>query len=419
MSDVIRLLPDSIANQIAAGEVIQRPASVVKELVENAVDAGADSIQVILKKSGSLLIQVIDNGKGMSETDARMAFERHATSKIASAQDLFSLRSLGFRGEALASIAAVAQVELKTRRAEDELGTLLQISASQVEKQEAVAMQSGSSFSVKNLFFNIPVRRKFLKSPETELKNIISEFERVALVYPNVAFSLHDDSSELIQLPISNLKQRIINLMGKKIAQHLVALLVDTSFLKLSGFIGTPNSSKKRGASQYFFVNGRYMRHPYFHRAVMTAFEPFIPAGDQPNYFIYLDVEPSTIDVNRDPTKTGIKFENEQVLFQVITSAVKEAIAMPALEFDREGAIDIPVYMPEKPLPMEMPKVQMRSDYNPFKETHTYNRPKSDWEQLYQSAAGHSPNAFTDDVPARSIQKETIDMPIQFLSFKG
>ena len=420
MSDVIRLLPDSIANQIAAGEVIQRPASVVKELVENAIDAGADSIQLILKKSGSLLIQVIDNGKGMSETDARMAFERHATSKIASAQDLFSLRSLGFRGEALASIAAVAQVELKTRRQEDELGTFLQISASQVEKQEAVAMQPGSNFSVKNLFFNIPVRRKFLKSPETELKNIICEFERVALVYPNVTFSLYDDSSELVQLPVSNLKQRIINLMGKKIAQALVPLQVYTSFLKLSGFIGTPYSSKKRGALQYFFVNGRYMRHPYFHRAVMTAFEPFIPAGDQPNYFIYLEVEPSTIDVNIHPTKTEIKFENEQILFQVIASAVKEAVAMPALEFDREGAIDIPVYMPEKHTPIEMPKVQMRSDYNPFKETHTYDRPKSDWEQLYRPATGHPADVFADDVPVEPIEKESVqDTSIRFLSFKG
>ncbi|MDR0547559.1 MAG: DNA mismatch repair endonuclease MutL [Dysgonamonadaceae bacterium] len=421
MSDLIRLLPDSIANQIAAGEVIQRPASVVKELVENAVDAGADFIQVILKKSGGLLIQVVDNGKGMSETDARMAFERHATSKIASAQDLFSLRSLGFRGEALASIAAVAQVELKTRRKDDELGTVLQIAASKVEKQEPAALPEGSSFSVKNLFFNIPVRRKFLKSPETELKNIISEFERVALVYPDIAFSLHDDNSELISLPVSNLKQRIINLMGKKIAQSLLPIQIDTSFLKVSGFIGAPSSSRKRGALQYFFVNGRYMRHPYFHRAVMTAFEPFIPAGDQPNYFIYLDVEPSAIDVNIHPTKTEIKFENEQMLFQVIASAVKEAIATPDLEFDREGAIDIPVYTPEQSTQVKMPQVQMRSDYNPFKETRTYNRPPSDWEQLYKPAPAWPSDVFANvSKRQKSEQKDsTQDPPMQLLAFKG
>ena len=393
MSDIIHLLPDSIANQIAAGEVIQRPASVIKELVENAVDAGADSIQVILKKSGSLLIQVIDNGKGMSETDARMAFERHATSKISSAQDLYALRSLGFRGEALASIVAVAQVELKTRRKEDELGTVIQISASQIEKQEPAVLPVGSNFSVKNLFFNIPVRRKFLKTDETELKNIITELERVALVYPQVAFSLQDDSSELISLPVSNLKQRIINLIGKKIAPSLLPIQVETSFLKLSGFIGTPDSSKKRGALQYFFVNGRYMRHPYFHRAVIMAFEPLIPAGDQPNYFIYIEVEPSAIDVNIHPTKTEIKFENEKMLFQVLTAAVKEAIAMPALEFDREEAIDIPVYRPEKNnAPLEMPKVNLRPDYNPFKETSTYQRPKLDWEQLYKKESKVSEN---------------------------
>ncbi|MDR0681009.1 MAG: DNA mismatch repair endonuclease MutL [Dysgonamonadaceae bacterium] len=398
MSDIIHLLSDSIANQIAAGEVIQRPASVVKELMENAVDAGADIIQVILKDAGRSLIQVIDNGKGMSETDARMSFERHATSKINTAHDLFALQTMGFRGEALASIAAVAQVELKTRRKEDEMGTLIRISASQLEKQEATAINPGSTFAVKNLFFNIPARRKFLKSNETELKNSITEFERIALVYPSIAFSLYHNDSEVANLPVSGLKQRIINLTGKKNTQSLLPIHIDTSFIRISGFIGAPSSSKKRNALQYFFVNGRYMRHPYFHRAVVLAFEPFIPAGEQPNYFIYLNVDPACIDVNIHPTKTEIKFENEQLLFQVITSAVKEAIAVPTFEFDREGAIDIPVYIAEKETSAETPKIQIRQDYNPFKEASKYKRPKLDWEQLYEK------NAPADTVPETKIQ---------------
>ena len=386
MSDIIRLLPDSIANQIAAGEVIQRPASVVKELMENAVDSGADTIQVVIKDAGRTLIQVIDNGKGMSETDARMAFERHATSKIVKADDLFALQTLGFRGEALASIVAVAQVELKTRRKEDETGTLLQLAASQLEKKETVATECGSSFSVKNLFFNLPARRKFLKSNETEFKNIITEFERVALVYPQITFSLIHNSTELLHLPTSSLKMRIINLMGKKILQNLLPVDINSSLIRLSGFIGSPESSKKKNAMQYFFVNGRYMRHAYFHRAVMMAFEPFIPTGEQPNYFIYIDIDPASIDVNIHPTKTEIKFENEQMLFQVISSAVKETIAVPTLEFDREGAIEMPVYSEHK-TPVEPPRVNVRPDYNPFKEspsTLSYHRPKVNWEQLYE-----------------------------------
>ncbi|GHT79173.1 DNA mismatch repair protein MutL [Bacteroidia bacterium] len=387
MSDIIRLLPDSIANQIAAGEVIQRPASVVKELMENAVDAGADTIQVIIKDAGRTLIQVIDNGKGMSETDARMAFERHATSKIAQATDLYALQTLGFRGEALASIVAVAQVELKTRRKEDETGTLLCLAASQLEKKEAIATDTGSSFSVKNLFFNIPARRKFLKSNETEFKNIITELERVALVYPQIVFALRHNDTELLYLPVSSLKQRIINVMGKKISQSLLPVNVHSSLIRISGFIGSPESSKKKNAMQYFFVNGRYMRHAYFHRAVMMAYEPFIPAGDQPNYFIYIETDPASMDVNIHPTKTEIKFENEQLLFQVIAAAVKEAIAVPALEFDRAGAIEMPVFSQQK-MPVEPPKVSVRSDYNPFREspsTLSYDhRPKVNWEQLYQ-----------------------------------
>ncbi|MDR1737201.1 MAG: DNA mismatch repair endonuclease MutL [Candidatus Symbiothrix sp.] len=414
MSDIIHLLSDAIANQIAAGEVIQRPASVVKELMENAVDAGADNIQVVLKKSGTSLIQVIDNGKGMSETDARMAFERHATSKISCAQDLYSIHTFGFRGEALASIAAVAQVELKTRQATDETGTLLLISGSQLERQEPVAMNPGSNFSVKNLFFNIPVRRKFLKSDETELRNILTEFERVALVYPNIAFSLHDDNTEIYSLPASNLKQRIINMMGKKLALVLLPVNVDTSFIRISGFIGAPNSSRKRGALQYFFVNGRYMKHPYFHRAVMTAFEPFIPAGEQPNYFIYLELSPENIDVNIHPSKTEIKFDNEQMLFQMMLTAVKEAIAVPSLEFDREGAVEMPAYNAQKYQPTAAPQVQMRSDYNPFKEHPRYERPPVNWEKFYAQPSDKNLLPADNNEPTNNAST-----PIQVMSIRG
>jgi len=420
MSDVIHLLPDAIANQIAAGEVIQRPASVVKELVENSVDAGADNIKVIIKDAGRSLIQVIDNGKGMSETDARMSFERHATSKIKTAHDLFFLQTMGFRGEALASIAAVAQVELKTQRKEDEVGTLIQISASQIEKQESVAINPGTSFSVKNLFFNIPARRKFLKSNETELKNIMTEFERVAFIYPHISFSFWHNDHEIISLPVSNLKQRIINIMGKKISQILLPVNVSTSLISISGFIGAPDSSKKRGAAQYFFVNGRYMRHPYFHRAVSLAFEPFIPTGDQPNYFIYMNIDPSSIDVNIHPTKTEIKFENEQLLFQVISSAVKEAIAVPALEFDREGAIEMPVYNERRPS-VSSPQIQSQSNYNPFKETKSYERPKIDWEQLYEkNVSDQTQITMPENVFVEEAKTDlTADSSSNILQYKG
>jgi DNA mismatch repair protein MutL len=420
MSDIIHLLPDSIANQIAAGEVIQRPASVVKELVENAVDAGADNISVFIKDAGRTLIQVIDNGKGMSETDARMAFERHATSKIATANDLFSLRTMGFRGEALASIAAVAQVELKTARKDDETGTLIRTSASQVELQESIAANPGSIFSVKNLFFNVPARRKFLKSNEAEFRNILTELERVALVNPEITFSLHHNDSEILNLPVSNIKQRIVNVLGKKLYQQLLPVNVNTSLVNISGFIGSPESSKKRGALQYFFVNGRYMRHPYFNRAVALAFEPFIPAGDTPNYFLYLTVDPSSIDVNIHPTKTEIKFENEQALWQIISTAVKEAIAVPSLEFDRDGAIDMPVYN-EKRLPVDPPKYQMRSDYNPFRETNSQAYRKVDWEKLYER--GHtgteSPDTFPPVVGGETLEILPEAAAVHCIQYKG
>lgn len=392
MSDIIHLLPDSIANQIAAGEVIQRPASVVKELVENAVDAHACLIQVIIKDAGKTLIQVIDDGKGMSETDARMAFERHATSKIMSANDLFSLRTMGFRGEALASIAAVAHVELRTRLKGAELGTCLIIAGSEVQRSEPATCCEGSIFSVKNLFYNVPARRKFLKANETEFRNIINEFERIALVNPEITFTLYHNDVEIFNLPASGIRQRILNIYGKNLNQKLLSLDVKTSLVEISGFIGRPDSAKKRGAFQFFFVNGRFMKHPYFHKAIMQAYEQLIPTGDMPNYFIYFSLEPSTIDVNIHPTKTEIKFENEQPIWQILMAATKETLAksnsIPSIDFDVEDTLSIPVYnaSQKKSLGNEVPKVQVNMNYNPFDSPSSvsYKRPEFDWEKLYQ-----------------------------------
>ena len=297
MSDIIQLLPDSVANQIAAGEVIQRPASVIKELVENAVDAKASLIQVILKDAGRTLIQVIDNGKGMSATDARLAFERHATSKIRVADDLFSLHTMGFRGEALASIAAIAQVELRTKRKEDEMGTLITLAASTVESQECVSCPTGSNFCVKNIFYNVPARRKFLKSNQVELSNIINEFERIALINPEVSFILKHNDNELFNLQPGNFRQRIVSIYGKSMNQQLLSLEIETSLIKISGYIGKPEAARKRNALQYFFVNGRYMRHPYFHKAVMQSYEQLIPVGEMPNYFINFTVDSVQLNI--------------------------------------------------------------------------------------------------------------------------
>ena len=393
MSDVIRLLPDSVANQIAAGEVIQRPASVIKELVENAVDAGAKHIDVLVTDAGKTSIQVIDDGKGMSETDARLAFERHATSKIREASDLFALRTMGFRGEALASIAAVAQVELRTCMEGEELGTALCISGSVVESQETIACPKGSNFQVKNLFFNVPARRKFLKSNQTELSNILTEFERIALVNPDVSFTLHHNGTEMLNLPAVPLKQRIMGVFGKKINQELLSVQVDTTMVRISGYIGRPETSRKKGARQYFFVNGRYMRHPYFHKAVMDAYEHLVPAGEQVSYFLYFDVEPSNIDVNIHPTKTEIKFENEQAIWQILSAAIKESLgkfnAVPSIDFDTEGMPDIPAFEQSPYSGMQMPKTSYNPDYNPFN-TSGSSSPSSygqssprDWQQLY------------------------------------
>ncbi len=368
MADIIKLLPDSVANQIAAGEVVQRPSSVVKELVENALDAGATQIDVLIMDAGRTSIQIIDDGKGMSETDARMSFERHATSKIRKAEDLFNLHTMGFRGEALASIAAVSQVELKTRRADDELGTQIVISGGMLEHQEPTNCAEGSNFCVRNLFFNIPARRKFLKSNQVEMNNILQEFERIVLVHPEVGFSLYSNESEMYRLPVSTFRQRITALFGKKINQQLLPVEVETSLVKIKGYVGLPEAAKKKGAHQFFFVNGRYMRHPYFHKAVSEAYERLVPQGEQVPYFLEFEVEPENIDVNIHPTKTEIKFENEQAIWQIIAAAVKESLgkfnAAPSIDFDQEGNVDIVPLMGSDAV--SVPTVDFDPNYNPF-----------------------------------------------------
>lgn len=394
MSDIIQLLPDSVANQIAAGEVIQRPASVIKELVENSVDAGAKNIDVAVVDAGRTSIQVIDDGKGMSETDARLAFERHATSKIRQAEDLFNLHTNGFRGEALASIAAVAQVVLKSRQEGEEVGTQLSISGSRFEGQEACSSSVGSVFSVNNLFYNVPARRKFLKSNSTELNNILTAFERIVLVNPQIAFTLHSNNTELFNLKAGNLRQRIIDVFGKRINQDLLPVNVETTMCKISGFVGKPESARKKGAHQFFFVNGRYMKHPYFNKAVMTAYDRLVPQGKQVPYFLYFDVNPNDIDVNIHPTKTEIKFENEQAIWQILMAAVKESIGMfndvPSIDFDTEDKPDIPVYNPDVVSSASAPKISLNPHYNPFKSSPSSGKPTAvkpvdeQWEQLYE-----------------------------------
>lgn len=396
MSDIIQLLPDSVANQIAAGEVIQRPASVIKELVENSVDAGAHTINVLVVDAGRTLIQVIDDGKGMSETDARLAFERHATSKIRKAEDLFDLHSMGFRGEALPSIVAVAQVELSTRTESEDVGTQLTLHGSRIISQEPVSCPVGSNFKVENLFYNVPARRKFLKSNATELNNILTAFERIVLVYPDIHFTLHSNGQELLNLKATSLRQRISDVFGKRLNQDLLPLEVNTAICKITGFVGKPESAKKKGAHQYFFVNGRYMKHAYFHKAVVNAFERLVVTGAQVPYFIYIEVEPADIDVNIHPTKTEIKFENEQPIWQILTAAVKDAIGkfcdVPAIDFDVEGRPDIPVFDPTRDA-IQMPKVNYNPSYNPFKESKSYkaDRPVADWQQLYDQTSVSRP----------------------------
>ncbi len=390
MPDIIHLLPDSVANQIAAGEVIQRPASVIKELVENSIDAGSRSVKVIVKDGGKTSIQVIDNGCGMSVTDARMSFERHATSKIRAAGDLFAIRTLGFRGEALASVASIAQVTLLTRKHDQELGTALIISGSAVESQETVACSTGTSFTVKNLFYNVPARRKFLKTNNAELKHIIYEFQRIALANPDVEFLLESNDSEVYNLPSTNLRQRIVHIFGKGMNANLTTIETDTSIVRISGFIGKPENARRTPGEQFFFINGRYMRHPYFHRAVMSSYEKILPPETIPSYFVYLEADPDTIDINIHPTKTEIKFENELAIFQILMACTREALGrfnlIPSIDFDAEKAIEFPITRRNDPF--RPPEISYNKDFNPFDEEMKYNgNPQQNnlksWEKLY------------------------------------
>ena len=406
MADVIKLLPDSVANQIAAGEVIQRPASVVKELVENSVDAGGKTIRVIIKDSGKTLIQVIDDGTGMSETDARLSFERHATSKITTAQDLFAITTKGFRGEALASIAAVAMVELKTRRAESDLGIMVVVNGSKVEAQEPCSCQVGSSFSVKNLFFNIPARRKFLKSDNTEIRHIVNEFHKIVIAHPDIRFSLHHNDSEIYNLVAGNLRQRIIGVFGKQINQDLITLETDTSLISIKGFIGKPENARRTYGEQFFFVNNRFMKHPYFHKAVVEAYQNILPVEAIPSYFIFMEADPASIDINIHPTKTEIKFEDERSIWQILMASVREALGrfniVPSLDFENEALIDIPVRSSSGHIP-EQPKIEINTQYNPFEgEERTHERPGfverfereniANWEKLYSALEKENDN---------------------------
>ncbi|MDD2382524.1 MAG: DNA mismatch repair endonuclease MutL, partial [Mariniphaga sp.] len=400
MSDIIQLLPDSVANQIAAGEVIQRPASVVKELIENSLDAGANEIAIHIKDAGKTLIQVTDNGCGMSPTDARMAFERHATSKISSANDLFCIRTMGFRGEAMASIAAIADVEIRTKRTEDEVGTLIHIIGSVVKTQEPVACSNGTTIRVKNLFFNVPARRKFLKTNTTELRHIISEIQRVALPNPDIRFSLLHNQATLYDLGKNVIRRRITDIFGKGINQSLVPVMEETSLAHISGYIGQPKFAKKTMGEQFFFVNKRYMRHPYFHKAVMKAYEKLLPTDAFPSYFLFLEIDPAGIDINVHPTKTEIKFENEVAIWQVIHAAIKTSLGkhnvVPSIDFDQSGSIDIPVGKKDSS-EVSFPEIRINPEYNPFETEkiqsvripHSPANVKknvSNWEDLYQGS---------------------------------
>lgn len=397
MSDIIQLLPDSVANQIAAGEVIQRPASVVKELVENALDAGASEITVHVKDAGRTLIQITDNGCGMSPTDARMAFERHATSKISSANDLFCIRTMGFRGEALASIAAIADVELRTKKMEDEVGTFIHIIGSEVKTQEPTAGNNGTSFTIKNLFFNVPARRKFLKGNTTEIKHIIWEIQRIAIPNPEIKISLFHNNSPVYELPKTNHRKRIVDLFGKSVNQSLVQVNEKTSLVNIYGFVGQPKFARKTIGEQFFFVNGRFMRHPYFNKAIMQAYQQLLPPDTFPSYFLFLEIDPGDIDINVHPTKTEIKFENERDIWQIIHAAVRESLGknnvVPSIDFDQSGNIDIPV--PQRSFDnIQFPEIRVNPDYNPFEtgkstamgsfsKTPTEKKNLDRWEDLY------------------------------------
>lgn len=393
MADIIQLLPDHVANQIAAGEVVQRPASVVKELLENAIDANATVIKLIIKDAGKTLVQVIDNGKGMSTTDARLSFERHATSKIRTADDLFHLHTKGFRGEALASIAAIAHVELKTKQEQDEVGNSIVIEGSSIVSQEVVVTPKGTSISVKNLFFNIPARRNFLKSNAVELRHVIDEFHRVALAHPNISFALYNNGSETFNLPISNYRQRIVNIFGNKTNEKLVPVEEETEVLKISGFVGKPEYAKKTRGEQYFFVNDRFIKSPYLNHAIASAFDGLLKSGNHPSYFLNLTVDPQTIDINIHPTKTEVKFDDEHTLYALLRSAVKHSLGQfniaPVLDFERDASLDTPYHFNNKE--SSTPVIEVDRSFNPFKESDTSGKQTtafkketpSNWDSLY------------------------------------
>ncbi|HKJ40581.1 MAG TPA: DNA mismatch repair endonuclease MutL, partial [Sunxiuqinia sp.] len=416
MPDIIQLLPDSVANQIAAGEVIQRPASVVKELVENAIDAGASQVKINLKDAGRTLIQVSDNGCGMSDTDTRMAFERHATSKIKDANDLFAIRTMGFRGEALASIAAIADVEVHSKQHDVEVGTMIHINGSKVIKQEATSCANGTNFLVKNLFFNVPARRKFLKSNATELKHIINEIQRVALANPEIAFSLIHNQQPIYELGADNTRKRISAIFGKNINQALIPVNTDTSLVKITGYIGQPKHARKTFGEQFFFVNKRYMRHPFFHKAVTQAYEKILPPDSIPSYFLFFEVKTEDIDINIHPTKTEIKFESESAIWQIIKASVRESLGrhnvVPSIDFDQAGSLDIPV-APKSGAEIRPPKIEIDPTYNPFNtEKQSYGSRSSyspeqgtqtqHWEKLYADFEKDQ----SDDLPVETDSEE-------------
>ncbi len=398
MNDVIHLLPDHVANQIAAGEVVQRPASVIKELLENAIDAQAKNVQVYIKEAGKVLVKIVDDGLGMSITDARLSFERHATSKITSAEDLFRLNTKGFRGEALASIAAIAHVELRTKRQDDEIGTCIKIEGSQVVSQEPCSTPTGTSISVKNLFYNIPARRNFLKSVTVETRHIIDEFQRVALAHPNIAFSLIHNTGELFQLPASNYRQRITNILGGKTNEKLVPVNEETEILTISGFVGKPQFAKRSRGEQFFFVNDRFIKSPYLNHAVTQAFEGLLKDNAYPSYFLYLRVDPKSIDINIHPTKTEIKFDDEHALYAIMRSAIKHSLGQfnvaPVLDFDRDPTLDTPYNYENKPA--SAPKVEVDRNFNPFKQegersfTPNFKRETGSWDSLYTGLQGEN-----------------------------
>ena len=426
MSDIIQLLPDSVANQIAAGEVIQRPASVVKELIENSIDAGAGSVTIRVKDAGKTYIQVIDNGRGMSENDARLCFERHATSKISDAKDLFAIRTMGFRGEALASIAAIAEVSLKTKSGTDDLGTYMRVSGSRIESQEKDSIPVGTNISVKNLFFNVPARRKFLKTDQTELRHIITEFNHSALAYPDVEFQLIHNNTEVFNLPAGNLKSRIAGVFGKQIQQNLITIETDTSIVKISGFIGKPELAKKTFGEQFLFVNQRFMRHPYFHKAIMKAYEDILPPDHFPSYFIYFDINPSSIDINIHPTKTEIKFEDERSIWQILLATTREAIGKhnlsPTIDFNREGIIDIPVLKRDQEI--SIPKENVDRNFNPFEKSnhgsfgHDLERRSAhqDWQKLYDTKNNQD---ISPEFGFSGSENELPRQEIRYLQLKG